>query len=63
MDVVEQHSELTMGWCIDCHRQTEVQWLIMIIMKKCMLSLKKTHPDESFNVEAIGGLECGKCHH
>ena len=24
MEVVEQHAELTMGWCIDCHRQTEV---------------------------------------
>ena len=21
MEVVEQHSELTMGWCIDCHEQ------------------------------------------
>jgi mono/diheme cytochrome c family protein len=24
MDVVYQHAELTMGWCIDCHRTTEV---------------------------------------
>ena len=25
MDVLYQYSELTMGWCIDCHRETEVQ--------------------------------------
>ena len=25
MDVVKQHSELTMGWCIECHRETEVK--------------------------------------
>ena len=24
MDVVRQHSLLTMGWCIDCHRKTDV---------------------------------------
>lgn len=26
MDVVKQHSPLSMGWCINCHRQTEVQF-------------------------------------
>ena len=25
MDVLYQYSELTMGWCIDCHRETEVK--------------------------------------
>ena len=25
MEVLYQHSELTMGWCIDCHRTKEVQ--------------------------------------
>ncbi len=26
MDVVKQHSPLSMGWCVNCHRQTEVQF-------------------------------------
>lgn len=26
MEVVKQHSPLSMGWCINCHRQTEVQF-------------------------------------
>ncbi|MGH1337533.1 MAG: c-type cytochrome [Aureispira sp.] len=26
MDIVKQHSPLSMGWCINCHRQTEVQF-------------------------------------
>ena len=63
MDVVEQHSELTMGWCIDCHRQTEVQVANNDYYEEMHANFKENHPDESFNVEAIGGLECGKCHH
>jgi cytochrome c2 len=26
MDEIKQHSPLSMGWCINCHRQTEVQF-------------------------------------
>lgn len=26
MDIVKQHAPLSMGWCINCHRQTEVQF-------------------------------------
>lgn len=26
MDVVKQHSPLSMGWCVNCHRQTEIQF-------------------------------------
>lgn len=26
MDVLKQHSPLSMGWCVNCHRQTEVQF-------------------------------------
>lgn len=26
MEVMKQHSPLSMGWCINCHRQTEVQF-------------------------------------
>lgn len=26
MDVVKQHAPLSMGWCVNCHRQTEIQF-------------------------------------
>ncbi|MCH2021455.1 MAG: c-type cytochrome [Saprospiraceae bacterium] len=26
MDVLKQHAPLSMGWCVNCHRQTEVQF-------------------------------------
>ena len=63
MEVVEQHAELTMGWCIDCHRQTEVKVANNDYYEEMHAKFKENHPGEAFNVEAIGGLECGKCHH
>ena len=63
MEVVEQHAELTMGWCIDCHRQTEVKVADNDYYEEMHAKFKENHPGEAFNVEAIGGLECGKCHH
>jgi mono/diheme cytochrome c family protein len=63
MEVVEQHSDLTMGWCIDCHRQTEVKVADNDYYEEMHAKFKENHPGETFNVEAIGGLECGKCHY
>jgi cytochrome c551/c552 len=63
MEVVEQHSELTMGWCINCHRQTEVKVADNDYYQEMHAKFKENHPGETFNVEAIGGLECGKCHY
>jgi mono/diheme cytochrome c family protein len=61
MEVVQQHSLLTMGWCIDCHRKTEVK-----MDNKYYENLVKMHQAESkepLHVEDIGGLECAKCHY
>ena len=63
MEVLEQHASLTMGWCIDCHRQTEVQVADNDYYEEMHAKFKENHPGETFNVEAIGGLECGKCHY
>lgn len=62
MDVVRQHSLLTMGWCIDCHRQTDVNAKGNAYYDK----LVKIHDEGkagSMKVEDIGGLECSKCHY
>jgi mono/diheme cytochrome c family protein len=62
MDVVSQYSPLTMGWCINCHRETDVNTKGNEYYDK----LVKLHGETSKNpmkVEDIGGLECSKCHY
>lgn len=61
MEVVGQHSTLTMGWCIDCHRQTEITTDGNAYYDK----LVQLHSDskDALKVKDIGGLECAKCHY
>ncbi|REG91088.1 quinol:cytochrome c oxidoreductase pentaheme cytochrome subunit [Algoriphagus antarcticus] len=61
MEVVGQHSALTMGWCIDCHRQTEITTEGNAYYDK----LVQLHTDskDALKVKDIGGLECAKCHY
>ncbi|MTI22831.1 c-type cytochrome [Fulvivirga sp. RKSG066] len=62
MEVVQQHSLLTMGWCIDCHRKTDVN----AKGNDYYTNLVELHEQESkgaMKVEDIGGLECSKCHY
>lgn len=61
MEVVRQHSTLTMGWCIDCHRETVVQ--TDNAYYDDLVELHKTVSKEDLVVEDIGGLECSKCHY
>ncbi len=62
MDVVEQHAELTMGWCINCHRETQVNAEGNAYYDK-LLEMHKDKTKEPMTVEDIGGLECAKCHY
>ena len=62
MEVVEQRSSLTMGWCIDCHRTTDVNSKGNAYYDK----LVQAHGEEGkgvLKVADIGGLECSKCHY
>ena len=61
MEVVYQHSTLTMGWCIDCHRQTEIAAEGNEYYDKLM-QLHAGSKD-ALKVKDIGGLECAKCHY
>jgi hypothetical protein len=61
MEVVRQHSTLTMGWCIDCHRETVVQ--ADNSYYDDLLELHKTMSKDDMLVSDIGGLECSKCHY
>ncbi len=65
MEVLAQHSPLSMGWCINCHRETEVQFKD----NEYYASYTKYHDEiangsrKAVTVEDIGGLECQKCHY
>ncbi len=77
MDVAEQWSPLTMGWCIQCHNETEVpqmaagaapngyyQEIHRRLTETPMgnKELQKYLEDEKITVRELGGWECAKCH-
>ncbi|NIJ51049.1 c-type cytochrome [Dyadobacter arcticus] len=62
MEVIQQRSSLTMGWCIDCHRKTEVNTKDNKYYDK-LVQLHATESKEALKVADIGGLECSKCHY
>lgn len=63
MEIVEQHSSLTMGWCINCHRETNVKVKGNAYYDKIHEQLKEKYGVESFKASQMGALECGKCHY
>ncbi|MBC7923234.1 MAG: c-type cytochrome [Ferruginibacter sp.] len=62
MEVVQQRSSLTMGWCIDCHRQTNVNAAGNEYYDK-LVAGHNDYSKEPLKVQNIGGLECSKCHY
>ncbi len=62
MEVVYQYSSLTMGWCINCHRETNVNSKGNEYYDK-LVKLHSEQSKEPMKVEDIGGLECSKCHY
>lgn len=63
MEVMYQFSPLTMGWCINCHRETEVQVQDNAYYAKIHEELSKKYGVEKLTAAQMGGLECGKCHY
>ena len=62
MDVVSQYAPLTMGWCINCHRETDVNTKGNEYYDKLVKLHGETSKDP-MKVEDMGGLECSKCHY
>ena len=62
MDVVYQYADLTMGWCINCHRDTQVNAKGNDYYDK-LAALHKKNSKSPLKVEDVGGLECSKCHY
>jgi len=70
MDEVKQVSDLSMGWCINCHRESKVQFNYDSTKGNKYYSIyEKFHTDiksgkmDSVTVKDIGGIECQKCHY
>lgn len=65
MDEVHQFAPLSMGWCINCHRQTNVQFVdndYYSIFQKYHDEIK-AGKREGVTVADLGGTECQKCHY
>lgn len=65
MGEVFQFSNLSMGWCINCHRETNVKFKengFYSMYEKFHNDIKNGKMD-SVTVEKIGGTECQKCHY
>ena len=65
METVKQFAPLSMGWCINCHRQTDVKFA-----NNDYYSIFQKYHDEiekgeraNVKVKDIGGTECAKCHY
>lgn len=69
MTTAEQVSPLTMGWCIDCHKKTEVPGMkdnpyYESLHKKLAEKFKNLPKEEQvITVAKMGGIECAKCHY
>ncbi|PKB42126.1 quinol:cytochrome c oxidoreductase pentaheme cytochrome subunit [Cellulophaga sp. RHA19] len=63
MEVVSQHAPLTMGWCINCHRETNVKMEGNAYYDKIHEELSKKYGVGKLTAAMQGGLECGKCHY
>ena len=62
MEEMYQHSPLTMGWCIDCHRERGIDSennAYYEEVHKNMIAEGKDYVTVAEN----GGLECSKCHY
>jgi len=63
MEIMTQHAPLTMGWCINCHRETNVKVEGNEYYAKIHEELSKKYGVENLTAAQMGGLECGKCHY
>ena len=68
MGEVKQFSDLSMGWCVNCHRETKVQFKdngFYSIYEKYHEDIRtgKIDSAKGITVEKIGGTECQKCHY
>jgi mono/diheme cytochrome c family protein len=63
MAEVYQYSPLTMKWCIQCHKRTEVNYKGNAYYDNMIQVHDKIKRGEKVTAASLGGIECGKCHY
>jgi len=63
MEIMYQYSPLTMGWCINCHRETNVDLKGNGYYEKIHEELSEKMGGRQLTIADLGGIECGKCHY
>ncbi|NJK86483.1 MAG: hypothetical protein HC906_11465 [Bacteroidales bacterium] len=65
MDVVYQYQDLSMGWCLDCHRTHRVEFMENAYYETYKLYHEKIKSGviDSVLVSEIGGTDCQRCHY
>ncbi len=62
-EIQKQFAPLTMGWCINCHRVTDVKMEGNKYYDKIHSELSKRYGVDKLTAAQMGGIECGKCHY
>ncbi|WP_445956116.1 c-type cytochrome [Yeosuana sp.] len=62
-EIQKQFAPLTMGWCVNCHRTTDVNLEGNAYYTKIHEALSKKYGVENLTAAQMGGLECAKCHY
>jgi cytochrome c551/c552 len=63
MKEVYQYSPLTMKWCIQCHKRTDVNYKGNAYYNKMIAVHDMIKKGEKMTAASMGGIECGKCHY
>lgn len=65
MHITSQYSTLSMGWCVKCHRETEVQFKENIYYSnhKELMNDLKSGKITKVTADKIGANDCQKCHY
>ncbi|MBD3749800.1 MAG: c-type cytochrome [Sphingobacteriales bacterium] len=63
MKEVYQYSPLTMKWCINCHKETQVNYKGNAYYDNLVAYHDKIKKGEKVTAAVLGGIECGKCHY
>jgi mono/diheme cytochrome c family protein len=63
MQEVYQYSPLTMKWCIQCHKRTEVNYKGNAYYDNMIQVHERLKKGEKVTAALLGGIECAKCHY
>jgi hypothetical protein len=65
MDRINLYSDLSMGWCINCHRTTNVNFKgnLFYSQYKDLAEKMRRGERDSVTIANLGGTECMKCHY